>query len=108
MKTVYMVACILLAFAIVLKLVALNTASRRARIIASAAERRAESDEPPDEEARAEVLALARTSRTTTGVSLLLAIAGIGLACYSFARGYRKLTAIPVVLLVVYVVVFLL
>jgi len=108
MKTVYIVACVLLALAIVLRLISLGAASGGARTIATEAQRRAENDEPPDEQAYAEAHTLARASDATTGASLLLALAGIGLSCYSFAHGCRRLTLIPVILLVMYVAVLLL
>ncbi len=107
MRTLYIIACIFLALAIVLQVIALGAASRGARAIASDAQRRAESDESPDEQVYAEAHAFARTSGAVTGASLLVALAGMGLCCCSFARGYRRLTVIPVVLLVTYVAVLL-
>ena len=100
MKTLYIIACILLVLAISLRIVAIDAASHGMRSLAMAtANSQPTGDEPT---------CYARISDSLTLASAILAFLGIASWVCSFARGYRWKPVIPVILIIVYVVFFFL
>jgi len=116
MRNLCIVACVLLAFGIAVRLVALHfrRGSHRAYAEGWAVYEPYESDDPrsfgfpgPEDPYFAEAERLAHVSNTAAEASFVAALAGAVLFIYSFAHGFRKLTVIPVVLLLINEVFFI-
>ena len=97
MKTIYIVACILLLVASGGRIFAMHMGRRGAHILAQAIA----NGHPIDERVRSESSSFASTSDRLTLTSIIFSLIGITCWIYSYARGYHRAPLIPLLLFII-------